>query len=642
MTAMEEHEGEKNSPQRLKNLPGELDQRKRIISQELAKRAMWFISLRWWVPPAIIFSVIVGHLLGVNFTSLPLVIIAVFILTYNALLYSYSHKFKPEEASSASKIQSFTYYQVILDYLVMFLLIHWTGGVDSPLIFFFIFHIIFASILLPPRSAYGFAIIVIIGLTLIVACEYFGWLDTHPVWFTGKYEKKQDELFYLFIKLFFFDSSVLITAFSTTSITKMLRKRIFSLAELSEKISRLNSKLQSLYNMIQAIGSQRVLSELLKMVVAELASVMNVNATSIKMLSEDGKSLEYVAVWGLPPDFFKDKIIEIDKSPLNKRIVEGEAYVTGEITQREMFQFGEDLASHNIKSVLFVPLKAEKKIIGILGAYSIHEERFSPEEVDFFILAGELVAIALENAKYYSAVEKMAQERSWFMMRVAHNLRAPLNAALSILDVLQGGYLGEIDERKLSYMRRVDYTIRNMLKTINELMVLYAQKSEKKQIVKKPVDLDTLVNRVFKTFRQEAVQKNIKLEAHIPDEIPPLSGEEEMLERVLENLISNAIKYSHEGGDVTVNCYSHRKDIVNIEISDKGIGISKEDMPRLFTEFFRAENAREMVKNGTGLGLPIVKDIITQHGGTIKVTSELGKGTTFIITLPAHKFENAP
>ncbi len=85
MTAREEHEGGKNSSERLKNLPGELDQRKRIISQELAKRAMWFISLRWWVPPAIIFSVVVGHLLKVNFASLPLLIIALFILTYNAL-----------------------------------------------------------------------------------------------------------------------------------------------------------------------------------------------------------------------------------------------------------------------------------------------------------------------------------------------------------------------------------------------------------------------------------------------------------------------------------------------------------------------------------------------------------------------------
>ena len=116
----------------------------------------------------------------------------------------------------------------------MFLLIHFSGGAASPLIFFFIFHIIFASILLPPRSAYVFSVLVAAGMGAIALTEYLGWIPHHPLLFQGKSINLVKQPFHMMVALGFFAASVFITAFSTTAIMRMLRKRIRDLGELSE------------------------------------------------------------------------------------------------------------------------------------------------------------------------------------------------------------------------------------------------------------------------------------------------------------------------------------------------------------------------------------------------------------------------
>jgi signal transduction histidine kinase len=577
------------------NLPAELTRRKRIILGELRQRTLWFIRLRWWVPPSIFIGIVVARLIGVVFSAAPLLLTALFILLYNVFLYFFSRRLSRESVPAVEQIQRFTYYQVSLDYASMFLLIHFTGGAASPFIFFFIFHIIFASMLLPPRSAYGFA---------TLAAE-----------------------------LGFFTASVFITAYSTTSIMRELRRRILDLAELSESISALINKLNTLYTMIQAIGNVRNLEKLLNLACSELARVMEVEAISVKLLSGDGKRLNYAAAHGLPPVFIKTKVVDIYRSPLNRRILEGESFITSEVTPSEMFQFGEDLAACKLRSVLFVPLRVEEKVIGILGAYCARPGRFGKEEVEFFCLAAGLVAIALENVRYYETVEKMMQERSWFMMRVAHNLRAPLAAAISILNVVMGDYLGDLNERQASYLRRLDYPIRNMLSIINELMVLYAQRSEKKPKTQKLVDVGAVIGRVQRTFQAEAESKGLKFEFKLAAPLPPINGDEEMIEQMVENLVSNAIKYTRPGGEVKVQCDCEPDDSLCLKVCDNGIGIPQSDLPNIFNEFFRAPNAKEMERVGTGLGLPIVKEIVDQHGGSIEVESREGRGSTFLVRL---------
>jgi len=618
----------------LRNLPEEIHRRKRIILGELKDRTLWFVRLRWWVPPSIAAGTGVAWLIGVQFAAPALFLVALFILAYNILFHLKSRRIAADPAGQTEFLRRFTYWQVGLDYASMFLLIHFTGGAASPFIFFFIFHIIFASILLPSRSAYGFAGLVAAGMGLIAAAEYLGWIPHHALGFRGQAINLANQPFHVTVELSFFAASVFITAFSTTAIMRMLRKRILDLADLSEAVTTLNSQFHSLYAMVQAIGSEKRLDQVLRIVTSELAAVMEVAGISVKLLSQDGKQLRYAAVHGLPPEFLKGKVVEVEKSPLNRRIIEGEPFVTGHLTEREMFQFGEELVTAGLKSVLFVPLTVEKRVIGILGAYCVRPERFGEPEVDFFRLAAGLVAIALDNARAYEAVENLVRDRSWFMMRVAHNLRAPLAATLSILEVVRDGYLGELNEAQQEHLRRIDRRARSMITLINEILNLAQSRGEKRRLNYSEVDLATLAGRIQRTFQDEAADKRLNFSVTVAEGLPEIRGDRDMIEQMLENLISNAIKYTPEGGRVGVAFSLGTDHDVRIEVSDNGIGIPQADRSRLFTEFYRGENARAVEETGTGLGLAIVKEVVNQHAGRILVESEEKLGTIFVVHLP--------
>jgi signal transduction histidine kinase len=346
----------------------------------------------------------------------------------------------------------------------------------------------------------------------------------------------------------------------------------------------------------------------------------------------DGKFLQFAAAHGLPAEFLKNKVIEVAKSPLNRKVIEGEPFVTGHVTQRESFQFGEDLEAAQVQSVQFVPLIAESRVIGILGAYSTWPEQFGPDELSFFRQAAGLVAIAIENARAYEAIENLFQERSRFMNRVAHNLRAPLAALASMLEVVRNGYLGNLNDDLRKHLNRIDQRVRNMLVMINELMTLAKSQSKQRPLERRPINLKAVTNRIHQAFQEKAAQKGLSFKVILPENLPTIQGDQEMVEQMLENLVSNAIKYTPEGGYIGMTLWPGANNTVRIVLSDSGLGIPKEEIPHLFTEFYRASNVKHVL--GTGLGLTIVKEIVDQHGGKIEVESEDGFGTTFVIHLP--------
>ncbi|RJQ51472.1 MAG: sensor histidine kinase [Desulfobacteraceae bacterium] len=617
-----------------KDLRDAIEERKRIIFGELRERTHWFIRLRWFVPPGIVLGAVLADLLG--FENLPIGSLAgtaVFIAVYNAVFYLIGRK-KSRGIGQRGYIRNLTRWQFALDYVSIFLLIHFTGGIGSPLIFFLFFHIIFASILLPVPSSYGFATLVVFGMAAISVACHTGWLTPYSIAFRGRSLDFSGLPFHMAMILGFFVASVYITAFFTSSIMGMLRKRISNLVDLSENVRGLNEKMNALYAVIQAVGTVKKLDFVLKMVTSELCQVMGVLGISVKLLSPDGKFLHYVSAEGLVAGVFRSKVVEVAKSPLNRQIIEGKPYVTGKVNPGEMFQFGEDLAAANVESVLFVPLIAEEKVIGILGAYCKYQERFSPDEVEFFRQAAGLVAVAIENVRAYESIEKIMEERRWFMMRVAHNLRSPLAAVISILDVVRGGYQGPLNENQSEYLRRVDRRVHTMLTMINELLALAKSREERRKISFEPMDLSLLAGRIQRTFQDEARQKGLNLEILVGGEIPFVDGNPEMVEQVLENLVSNGIKYTPPGGKVRVEFSRGPKETVQIQIADTGIGIPQRDRQNLFKEFFRAENARMLEEHGTGLGLAMVKEVVDQLGGRITVESEEGLGTLFVIQLP--------
>lgn len=394
-------------------------------------------------------------------------------------------------------------------------------------------------------------------------------------------------------------------------------------------------RFDALFSLIQTIGSIRNLNQVLDIVTQELALVMGVKAVSVKLLSEDGTCLNYVGSYGLPPEFITNRVVELSKSPLNRRVIHGEPYVTGHPANQSWFQFGEDLAADLIQSVLLVPLMVEERAIGVLGAYCRKQDRFSDKDVEFFRMAAGLVAIGIDNSRVYEAIEKMSAERSRFMLRVAHNLRAPLAAVISMLEILRENHLGPLNPDQAEYVRRVDRRIHTMLDMINKLLTLSTRRSLQQKLEKTDLDAWWLAGRLTRTFQDEAAERGIAFTVTAAQSLAPIRGVQDMIEQMLENLVSNAIKYTPAGGSVHVDFKTAETNMVAVEVQDTGIGIPEGDLPNLFTEFFRASNARKKEELGTGLGLAIVKEIVDSHQGRISFDSQEGKGSTFTVILPA-------
>jgi signal transduction histidine kinase len=249
----------------------------------------------------------------------------------------------------------------------------------------------------------------------------------------------------------------------------------------------------------------------------------------------------------------------------------------------------------------------------------------------------ELRLTTLDLFESRGAVERASAERDKFMLQVTHNLKAPAAACVSFAQVLGDDYLGPLNDKQRDYLGRLERRLRGLLDTITELLAVARHRNAVRTMRRAPVDMGALAARIHQVFSERARQKGVELRLEsLPAGEPLLVlGDEQLLEQVLENLVSNAVKYTPKG-HVTLRLLRDEERI-GIDVEDTGIGIPAAALPRLFTEFFRAKNARALDPGGTGLGLTTARETIEQHGGTLDVASEEGVGSRFSLKLPAHK-----
>ena len=599
---------------------------------ELFKLSWWPVRIRWGVAPGLLAAVLAAQAAGIVFTAWTFILVAVFVLTGNILIYRRFSRPQTILSRTRQERQQLVAWQAAIDGAALWAVTYFSGGVTSPLTVGFLLPVFFVAVLLPMRTAYVYCAAVFAALSFTALFELYGWLPHQSVSYHGADLVPSPHPMRTLAALGILGAVAFLTAGLMGSAIGSFRRQVQDLERLRQTEVVFNRRLQSIFSILETIGSVRDLNRVLETAVSEVALVMQVKGASVKLLSEDGKFLRYAAAFGLPDRMVQEKVVEVERSPLNKRIIQGEPFVTGQVTATEMFQFGETLAEAHLQSVLFVPLNLEGRVIGILGAYCEKPDRFGAEEVNFFRLTARLVAIAVENARAYEAVTAMSGERTWFMMKAAHNLRAPLAGMLSILEVVRDGYLGPINDDQSEYLRRLDRRARTMLALVNELMAL-SRNRQRREVESGVTELAALARRVQRTFQDKAAEKRIGFQVSLSTDLPDVRGRLETVEQMLENLVSNAIKYTPADGSVEVR-FARANGTVRIEVSDTGIGIPAEDRPKLFTEFFRAENAKAMEEVGTGLGLAIVKDIVDQLGGRIFMESEEGVGTIFVVHLP--------
>ncbi len=267
--------------------------------------------------------------------------------------------------------------------------------------------------------------------------------------------------------------------------------------------------------------------------------------------------------------------------------------------------------------------------------------RLRAREAEVFRLSAELGEHAADLEQAYDALQGLEKERSEYMHRVAHDLRSPLATVERMLAVIAEGRTGEISDKARTMLGRARLRVHHLLDLGRDLLALSRAREAHRTTPSQIVRLDTILAAIEEEVRQRAEAASVSLVTRLAPGLARVSGDPESLGELLENLIANGIKYTPEGGRVSVDLQQWSSH-VEIRVSDTGIGIPPGERESIFDEFFRASNARESGEQGTGLGLSIVKAIAVAHGGTVDVQSEVGSGTTFRVLLPAASSRDEP
>ncbi|MBI5400483.1 PAS domain-containing protein [Candidatus Saganbacteria bacterium] len=229
-------------------------------------------------------------------------------------------------------------------------------------------------------------------------------------------------------------------------------------------------------------------------------------------------------------------------------------------------------------------------------------------------------------------LKKLENYRTEFIANVSHELKTPLTAIRSFVETLLGGAIND-QKHNRDFLRKIDKHAGNLSALIDDILTLSRLETKRERIPFSPVDLKQILRRAIETVQEKAHKKNVRIEKMCRGENFTILGIEDHLYHAFLNLLDNALNYTDAGGKISINC-EFLSDAVKITISDTGIGISAEHLPRLFERFYRVDKARARDLGGTGLGLAIVKHVMNLHNGSVAVTSTPGRGSEFTLDFP--------
>lgn len=306
---------------------------------------------------------------------------------------------------------------------------------------------------------------------------------------------------------------------------------------------------------------------------------------------------------------------------------------------------------------LFAPINVGEKFFGLIEVF--RENEFSQEDTTCFQTLARQVSLPLENASLYEEIkktntklEKLERLKSEFISVVSHELRTPLTAIKNSLEICLSGKAGDVSSIMDKFLNMAKRNVTRLSGIINDLLDLSKVEAGKMDFKFEKANINTPVEFIKNTFENVAKEKNIELILEKDQDSYLTYFDNQRIEQVMSNLISNAIKFTNENGNIVVKVENIKladvdktkllgyenpvfyENYIKISVKDSGIGIAEEDQKKVFDQFQQIENSLNRKNGGTGLGLPIAKQLIEAHKGFIWVESEINRGTTFSFIIP--------
>lgn len=382
------------------------------------------------------------------------------------------------------------------------------------------------------------------------------------------------------------------------------------------------SRLRRLLETSRTLSSTLDHNSIVEIVVTSASDLLDSELASLYLVDQLSDQIELAASTEKNlPDEETDSSLE---ESIQEWVLENKQPIVMQNVQQELLEYSElnIIDTTDADSLMAVPLLTKDSVIGFLQVIKKFGDGYFTEQDSVLLqMLASHAAAAVENVRLFQQTDLIAE----FM----HEFRTPLMALTTASEILGREDLIPFHQELLTMIQSETARLSRMAQDFLDLSRL---ESGRFKFDQEPVDLTKIANDIVKLQKPEADKRDIHLSIEVLGDYPHVIGDQDRLKQVLLNLTNNAIKYNQEGGRVKIRLYTVEKEAA-IKVMDTGPGISAENIPHLFDRFYRVHDD-EGFADGAGLGLPIAKRIIENHGGRIEVTSMIGGGSTFTCYLP--------
>jgi signal transduction histidine kinase/DNA-binding response OmpR family regulator/HAMP domain-containing protein len=416
--------------------------------------------------------------------------------------------------------------------------------------------------------------------------------------------------------------------------------------ERTAELARSVEELRALGEVSQTVNSTLDLQAVLSAIVSKATQLSGTEAGTIYVFNESRREFELRATYGMTESSIhvvKDQHSEISRA-VELAIEQRRPVQTPDLQEEPPSVARDIMLQAGYLARLLVPLlAADHRVVGALVVRRQAPGEFPKNTIELLQTFAAQSVLAIQNAALFHEIEEKSRQletasrhKSQFLASMSHELRTPLNAIIGLTDMLVNNAPRFGTEKALEPLRRVHRAGTHLLGLINQVLDLSKIEAGKLELNVESVSIPPLVDEVIGTARPLAEQNKNTLSVECPRDLPPIEADALRLRQIVLNLLSNACKFT-KAGDVKLRVMTTDREglrVVEIAVIDSGIGMTAEQMSRLFEEFSQADVSTARQFGGTGLGLAITRRLCRMMGGDVTVASELSKGSTFTVTLP--------